>query len=199
VEAAAGRRVPRPLRELSSAARGAGVVIHSGATLGPKFGVTPADVLAALGGTRQPTPGESEATLARAGVTVVHAAEALPGCSALAELRDEVGPRGPVHPVERLVDWFWAQRFVVGDSYQPYRERLLGALALLGARQAIAVLKRAPDRLRSAGRRTRGRASGAASRWRDLDSNRGHHDFQGVGVRPARSRTPCKSLLFPVA
>jgi hypothetical protein len=151
--------------------------------------------------------------LARAGVTVVHAAEALLGWSALAELRDEVGPRGPVHSAEKLVAWFGAQRFVVGYSHQPYRERLLGALALLGARQAIAVLQRAPDRLRSAGRRTRGRASGAASglglrlglratlwrvaatiaglrglwkspisrhflRWRDPDSNRGHHDFQ---------------------
>jgi anthranilate phosphoribosyltransferase len=123
----------------TAAACGAGVVLHCGSTLGPKFGVTPADVLAALGGPRQPSPAESEAMLARAGVTLVHAAEALPGWSPLAELRDEVGPRGPVHSAEKLVDWFGAQRFVVGYTHQPYRERLLGALALLGAREAVAV------------------------------------------------------------
>jgi anthranilate phosphoribosyltransferase len=122
-----------------AAACGAGVVMHCGTTLGPKFGVTPADVLGALGGPQRPSPAESEAMLARAGVTLVHAAEALPGWSALAELRDEVGPRGPVHSAEKLVDWFGAQRFVVGYTHQPYRERLLGALALLGARDAIAV------------------------------------------------------------
>jgi anthranilate phosphoribosyltransferase len=124
---------------VTAAACGAGVVMHCGSTLGPKFGVTPADVLAALGGPRRPSPGESEAMLARAGVTLVHAAEALPGWAALAELRDEVGPRGPVHSAEKLVDWFGARRFVVGYTHQPYRERLLGALALLGAREAIAV------------------------------------------------------------
>jgi anthranilate phosphoribosyltransferase len=124
---------------LAAAACGAGVVVHCGSTLGPKYGVTPADVLAALGGPRQPAPAESEAMLARAGVTLVHAAEALPGWSALADLRDEVGPRGPVHSAEKLVDWFGAQRFVVGYTHQPYRERLLGALTLLGAREAVAV------------------------------------------------------------
>jgi anthranilate phosphoribosyltransferase len=122
-----------------AAACGAGVVMHCGTTLGPKFGTTSADVLGALGGPAQPSPAESEAMLARAGATVVHAAEALPGWAALAELRDEVGPRGPVHSAEKLVDWFGAQSFVVGYTHQPYRERLLGALGLLGARQAIAV------------------------------------------------------------
>jgi anthranilate phosphoribosyltransferase len=124
---------------VTAAACGVGIVLHCGGTLGPKFGVTPADVLGALGGPQQPGPAESEAMLGRAGVTLVHAGEALPGWSALAQLRDEVGPRGPVHSAEKLVDWFGAQRFVVGYTHQPYRERLLGALALLGAREAVAV------------------------------------------------------------
>jgi anthranilate phosphoribosyltransferase len=115
------------------------VVVHCGTTLGPKFGITPADVLGALGGLRQPSPAQSEAMLERSGVALVHAAETLPGWAALAELRDEVGPRGPVHSAEKLVDWFGAQRFVVGYAHQPYRDRLLGALGLLGARQAVAV------------------------------------------------------------
>ena len=123
----------------AAAACGAGVVVHCGTALGPKFGVTPADVLGALGGPSRPSPAESEAMLARAGATVVHAAQALPGWAALAELRDEVGPRGPVHSAEKLVDWFGAQGFVVGYTHHPYRERLLGALSLLGARQAVAV------------------------------------------------------------
>jgi anthranilate phosphoribosyltransferase len=123
----------------AAAACGAGVVVHCGTTLGPKFGTTAADVLGALGGRASPTPAESEAMLARAGVSVVHAAEALAGWRALAELRDEVGPRGPVHSAEKLVDWFGAQRFLVGYTHHPYRDRLLGALALLGAREAVAV------------------------------------------------------------
>jgi anthranilate phosphoribosyltransferase len=123
----------------AAAACGAGVVVHCGATLGPKFGVTPADVLAALGGAAAPSPADSEAMLARAGATVVHAGEALPGWAALAELRDEIGPRGPVHSAEKLVDWFGARRFVVAYTHQPYRDRLLGALDLLGAHAAIAV------------------------------------------------------------
>jgi anthranilate phosphoribosyltransferase len=122
-----------------AAACGAGVVMHCGTTLGPKFGLTCADVLGALGGPPQPSPAESEAMLVRAGVTLVHAAEALPGWAALAELRDEVGPRGPVHSAEKLVDWFGTRRFVVGYTHQPYRERLLGALRLLGAQEAVAV------------------------------------------------------------
>jgi anthranilate phosphoribosyltransferase len=123
----------------AAAACGAGVVVHCGSQLGPKFGITPADVLGALGGARQPSPADSEAMLGRAGVALVHAGEALPGWAALAELRDEVGPRGPVHSAEKLVDWFGAQRFVVGYTHQPYRDRLLGALRVLGAREAVAV------------------------------------------------------------
>jgi anthranilate phosphoribosyltransferase len=123
----------------AAAACGVGVIVHCGTTLGPKFGVTAADVLAALGGPASPAPGESEAMLARAGLTLVHAAEALAGWRALAELRDEVGPRGPVHSAEKLVDWFGASRFVVGYTHHPYRDRLLEALALLGAREAVAL------------------------------------------------------------
>jgi anthranilate phosphoribosyltransferase len=124
---------------VAAAACGAGVVLHCGTTLGPKFGVTAADVLGALGGASSPAPAQSEAMLARCGVCVVHAAESLGGWRALAELRDEVGPRGPVHSAEKLVDWFGADRFLVGYTHHPYRDRLLGALSLLGAREAIAV------------------------------------------------------------
>jgi anthranilate phosphoribosyltransferase len=124
----------------AAAACGVGVVVHCGTTLGPKFGLTAADVLGALGGPLVPGPADSEAMLARSGVCVVHAGEALAGWRALAELRDEVGPRGPVHSAEKLVDWFGASRFVVGYTHHPYRDRLLGALSLLGAaRTAVAV------------------------------------------------------------
>lgn len=124
---------------VAAAAAGAGVVVHCGSTLGPKYGITPADVLTALGGVGRPTPAQSEATLDRAGVTLVHAAEALPGWSALAVLRDELGPRGPVHSVEKLVDWFGARRFVVGYAHAAYGQRLTGALHQLGAERAVAV------------------------------------------------------------
>jgi len=122
-----------------AAAAGAAVVTACGDRLGPKHGVTPADVLVALGGPARPSPEQSEAMLARAGVAVVHAGAALPGWEALALLRDEIGLRGPIHSAEKLVDWFGARRFVVGHTHGSYADRLLGALARLGAERAVAV------------------------------------------------------------
>jgi anthranilate phosphoribosyltransferase len=124
---------------ICAAAAGAAVVTACGDRLGPKHGVTPAEVLAALGGPARPAPEQSEAMLARAGVAVVHAGAALPGWDALAGLRDEIGLRGPVHSAEKLVDWFGARRFVVGHTHGGYAPKLLGALARLGAERAIAV------------------------------------------------------------
>lgn len=122
-----------------AAACGAGIVIHCGPRIGPKYGITPADVLAALGGPGSPSLAESEAMLGRAGVTVLDTARAVSGWSALLGVRDEVGVRGPVHSAEKLIDYFGAERFVVGYTHSPYAGRLLGALALLGARRAVAV------------------------------------------------------------
>jgi anthranilate phosphoribosyltransferase len=122
-----------------AAAAGAGVVVHCGDTLGPKRGVTAADVLAALGGAGRPSLEDSAAMLGRSGVALVHAGEALPGWRRLATLRDEIGLRGPVHSAEKLVDYLGARRFVVGHTHGPYGARLCGALALLDAERAVAV------------------------------------------------------------
>jgi anthranilate phosphoribosyltransferase len=122
-----------------AAAAGAGIVLHCGDTLGPKYGITVADVLGALGGPAVPSSGQSTRMLEAAGVTVVHAGEALPGWRRLAAIRDEVGVRGPVHSAEKLVDYYGARRFVVGHTHSSYSERLLGALELLGAERSIAV------------------------------------------------------------
>jgi anthranilate phosphoribosyltransferase len=124
---------------LLAAAAGAGVIVHCGDALGPKFGVTPAEVLEALGGPARPALEESLAMLERSGVALVHAGEALPGWRRLAGLRDQVGVRGPVHSAEKLVDWLGARRFVVGHSHAPYAERICDALELLGAERAVAV------------------------------------------------------------
>jgi anthranilate phosphoribosyltransferase len=124
---------------VAAASCGAGVVMHCGDTLGPKYGTTVADVLARLGGPSRPTPAESRAMLDRSGACVVHAGASLPGWSRLAELRDEIGLRGPVHSAEKLVDWFGARRFVVGHTHASYAERLVGALERLGAECAVAV------------------------------------------------------------
>ncbi|WP_205697698.1 anthranilate phosphoribosyltransferase [Conexibacter sp. SYSU D00693] len=120
-------------------AAGARVVVACGSRIGPKHGVTAADVLGALGGPARPGPEESAALLARAGMTVVHAGESLPGWEGLAEVRNEVGLRGPVHSAEKLVDWFGARRFVVGHTHGGYAPRLLGALERLGADHAVAL------------------------------------------------------------
>ncbi|MEA2297779.1 MAG: anthranilate phosphoribosyltransferase [Solirubrobacteraceae bacterium] len=122
-----------------AAAAGAGVVLHCGDTLGPKYGVTVADVLGALGGPAAPSARQSTRMLEAAGVTVVHAGEVLPGWRGLAAIRDQVGVRGPIHSAEKLVDYYGARRFVVGHTHSSYSERLLGALELLGAERSIAV------------------------------------------------------------
>ncbi|MEY2517463.1 MAG: anthranilate phosphoribosyltransferase [bacterium] len=122
-----------------AAAAGARVVVHCGSTLGPKRGTTPADVLAALGGQARPQPEQSRAMLERSGVALVHAGTAIPGWDELAALRDEIGLRGPLHSAEKLVDHLGATRFVVGHTHSSYRERLQGALMLLGAQRAITV------------------------------------------------------------
>ncbi|HWF26111.1 MAG TPA: hypothetical protein VG275_11720 [Solirubrobacteraceae bacterium] len=124
---------------VAAASCGAGVVMHCGDTLGPKRGTTVADVLAALGGPARPTLAQSRAMLERCGACVVHAGVALPGWSHLADLRDEIGLRGPVHSAEKLVDWFGAKRFVVGHTHASYAARLVGALDRLAAESAIAV------------------------------------------------------------
>ncbi len=122
-----------------AAACGAGVVVHCGPRLGPKYGVTARDVLAELGGPAAPALEESEAMLARSGVTLVDTARVVSGWDALLTLRDEVGLRGPVHSAEKLLDYFGARRFVVGYTHSAYAARLLGALERLGAERAIAV------------------------------------------------------------
>jgi anthranilate phosphoribosyltransferase len=122
-----------------AAAAGAGVVVHCGSTLGPKYGVTPAVVLAALGGDGRPDPASSEAMLARSGVALVHAGESLAGWESVAAVRDEVGLRGPIHSAEKLVNWFGAKRFIVGYAHAQYAERITGALSLLGAERTYAV------------------------------------------------------------
>jgi anthranilate phosphoribosyltransferase len=122
-----------------AAAAGARVVVHCGATIGPKRGTTPADVLAALGGPSCPDPAESLAMLERSDVARVHASAAVPGWDALAGVRDEIGLRGPLHTAEKLVDHLGATCFVIGHTHSSYRERILGALGLLGAQRAVAV------------------------------------------------------------
>jgi anthranilate phosphoribosyltransferase len=122
-----------------AAACGAGIVIHCGPNVAPKYGTTAADVLAALGGPKEPTSDESEAMLARAGVTVVDTGGAVAGWSALLAIRDQIGLRGPVHSAEKLIDYFGADRFVVGYAHTNYAERLLGALERLGAERAVVV------------------------------------------------------------
>ena len=122
-----------------AAAAGARVVVHCGTTIGPKRGTTPGDVLVALGGPLCPDPAASLAMLERADVALVHAGAAIPGWDALAGVRDEIGLRGPLHTAEKLVDHLGATCFVVGHTHSSYRERILGALSLLGAQRAVAV------------------------------------------------------------
>jgi anthranilate phosphoribosyltransferase len=122
-----------------AAAAGAGIVVHCGAPLGPKHGVTAAQVLAELGGPAEPTAAQAEAMLERAGITLVNAATLLRGWADITVIRDEVGLRGPLHSAEKLVDWFGARRFLVGYTHAAYADRLCGALDVLGAERAFAV------------------------------------------------------------
>jgi anthranilate phosphoribosyltransferase len=122
-----------------AAACGAAIVMHCGTTLGPKYGLTQADVLEALGGPARPRPDESVRMLERSGLTLVYTPAAVAGWERLAAIRDQVGVRGPVHCAERLLDFFGARRFVIAYTHSPFATRVLGALERLGAERAIAV------------------------------------------------------------
>jgi anthranilate phosphoribosyltransferase len=113
--------------------------MHCGERLGPKYGTTPADVLAALGGPARPGLDASRAMLRASGISLVHAGEGIPGWDRLAVIRNEVGLRGPVHSAEKLVDHLGASRFVAGYTHQPYGPRLVQALEVLGAESSLAV------------------------------------------------------------
>jgi len=123
----------------TAAACGAAVVMHCGATLGPKRGVTQADVLAGLGGPARPTPEQSVAMLERSGVALVYTPAVTAGWERLRPLRDQIGVRGPLHAAERLQGFFGARRFVIGFTHSPYPGRILGALTALGAERSVAV------------------------------------------------------------
>ena len=171
-----------------AAAAGARVVVHCGQRIGPKRGTTPADVLVALGGPLRPKPAELLAMLERADVALVHAGAAIPGWDALAGVRDEIGLRGPLHTAEKLVNHLGATCFVVGHTHSSYRERILGALGLLGAQRAVAVRgMEGSDMLRAARRRrpTR-RAAGDRRAARARAARRCRP--AGVGGSDARDR-----------
>ena len=118
--------------------------------------------------------------LEAAGVTVVHAGEVLPGWRALAAIRDEVGVRGPVHSAEKLVDYFGARRFVVGHTHSSYSERLLGALALLGAERSIAVRGVEGSDMMRPGRP-----------WRSSPAGRSSCPSDSIRARPGRTPGTC--------
>jgi len=122
-----------------AAACGVRVVVACGDRLGPKNGVTAADVVAALGGPERPGAEASAAMLERSGVGLAHAGELVEGWRAIAAIRDEIGLRGPLHSAEKLVDFFGARCFVVGHTHGSYGERIIGALEQLGCESAIAV------------------------------------------------------------
>lgn len=164
-----------------AAACGAAVVLHSGRTLGPKFGVTPVAVLAALGGPDAPTLAESERMLARAGLTLVYTPAALEGWERLAELRDEVGVRGPLHAAERLLDFFGARRFVASYTHSHYAQLLIGALGQLDAESAIAVRGIEGSEVLRPGRPTASDANGTLA----LPSARGLAIEVGGGAGPS--------------
>ena len=127
----------RARRVRAAAAAGAAVVTACGDRLGPKHGVTPADVLAALGGPRGRPPGVRGD--ARPPSRSSTPARRCPAAGSRRCATRSRRLRGPVHSAEKLVDWFGARRFVVGHTHGSYAGRLLGALEVLGAERAIAV------------------------------------------------------------
>lgn len=180
-----------------AAACGAGVVIHCGTPLGPKYGVTHAEVLGALGGPELPGPEQSRRMLEASGVTVVNAAACLPGWAELAAVRDEIGPRGPVHSAEKLVDWFGARRFTVGFTHGPYADRLLGALTELGADAAIAIRGSEGQDVLRPGRPVAQDASGRLELPEELGLNLG--DARGVEASAELTRAVLAGRAEPAA
>jgi anthranilate phosphoribosyltransferase len=128
-----------PAASIVAAACGVPVLMHGERNVGPKHGLTVADVLDALG---VPTdlPHEAVArSLEQIGIGYLRQERFAPDMARLAGLRDELALRTPINMVEKVYDPAGAPYHLIGLTHLPYLDKLGDALARLGFRKTALV------------------------------------------------------------
>ncbi|KEF41487.1 MAG: anthranilate phosphoribosyltransferase [Cyanobium sp. CACIAM 14] len=137
-----GRTAPLlPLLALCLASADQPVVLHGGDPMPVKYGVTLAELFAALGiEWRGLSLGEVQQRLDRHGLALTHQPDHFPAAEALVEVRDLIGKRPPVASLELL----WTphrgpHRLVSGFVHPPTEARAWEALAGIGETDILTI------------------------------------------------------------
>jgi anthranilate phosphoribosyltransferase len=128
-----------PCASIVAAACGVPVLLHGERNVGPKHGLTIADVLDALG---VPTDLAADAvarSIEAIGIGYLRQARFAPDLARLAALRDELALRTPLNMVEKIYDPAGAPYHIAGLTHLPYLDKLGDALGRLGFRRTALV------------------------------------------------------------
>jgi anthranilate phosphoribosyltransferase len=130
-----------PLLALSLAAEGLPVVLHGGDPMPVKYGVTLAELFAALGiEWRGLTLAALQQRLDRHGLALAHQPDHFPAAERLVAIRDAIGKRPPVASLELLWTPHRGERLLVsGFVHPPTEARAWEALGAAGERDLLTV------------------------------------------------------------
>ena len=130
-----------PLLALSLAAEGLPVVLHGGDPMPVKYGVTLAELFAALGIDWRGLPLESlQQRLDRHGLALAHQPDHFPAAERLVPIRDAIGKRPPVASLELLWTPHRGEHLLVsGFVHPPTEARAWEALGAAGERDLLTV------------------------------------------------------------
>jgi anthranilate phosphoribosyltransferase len=130
-----------PLLALLLAADGQPVVLHGGAPMPVKYGVTLAELFAALGiEWRGLSLGATQRRLERHGLALTHQPDHFPAAERLVEVRDTIGKRPPVASLELLWTPHRGEHLLVsGFVHPPTESRAWEALAAAGETDLLTV------------------------------------------------------------
>ena len=130
-----------PLLALLLSASGVPVVLHGGAPMPVKYGVTLAELFAALGIDWRGLPLESlQQRLDRHGLALAHQPDHFPAAERLVPIRDAIGKRPPVASLELLWTPHRGEHLLVsGFVHPPTEARAWEALGAAGERDLLTV------------------------------------------------------------
>ena len=128
-----------PTASIAAAACGVPVLLHGERGVGPKHGLTVADVLDALGAPTNQPPDAVQRSIETIGIGYLRQAGFAPDLTAINWLRDEIALRSPLNMVEKIYDPADAPYHLIGLTHLPYLDKLGDSLARLGFRKTALV------------------------------------------------------------
>ena len=124
---------------LVAAAAGVPIILHSTSGLNPKFGITSADVLEALGVPAYLQPSEVEKRIEENNFGFLHSSRFAYGIEKFRGIREKVHFRTFLHTCETLNNPTNAKNMIFGVAHGHFQQRLLEVVKGQGVEQAIAV------------------------------------------------------------